>query len=155
MYRGAWDYSFVCFFFFLRFYLSLKRGEGKEKEREKNIRVWLPLLCSSPGARLATQMCALTGNWTNDPLVRRPALNPLSHTNQGRSALLYFYLASVLALMGVLLFVPLTSSVLGFSWHKCHELGLCSLFSRPGWLKLCIPWSGRRGMNHLLSSVLG
>ena len=31
----------------------------------------------------ATQACALTGNQTGDPLVCRPALNPLSHTNQG------------------------------------------------------------------------
>ena len=31
----------------------------------------------------ATQPCALTGNRTGDPLVRRPALNPLSHTSQG------------------------------------------------------------------------
>ena len=32
--------------------------------------------------------------------------------------LFYFYLGSVGLLMGFLLFVPLTSSVLGFSWHK-------------------------------------
>ena len=31
----------------------------------------------------ATQTCALTGNRTDDPLVCRPALNPLSHTGQG------------------------------------------------------------------------
>ena len=30
-----------------------------------------------------TQACALTGNRTGDPLVRRSALNPLSHTSQG------------------------------------------------------------------------
>ena len=29
------------------------------------------------------QACALTGNPTSDPLVHRPALNPLNHTNQG------------------------------------------------------------------------
>ena len=33
----------------------------------------------------ATQACALTGNQTRDPLICRPALNPLSHTNQGGS----------------------------------------------------------------------
>ena len=27
------------------FYLFLERGEGKEKERERNISVWLPLTC--------------------------------------------------------------------------------------------------------------
>ena len=30
-----------------------------------------------------TQACALAGNRTGDPLVCRPALNPLSYTNQG------------------------------------------------------------------------
>ena len=31
-------------FFFLRFiYLFLDRGEGREKERERNIQLWLPL----------------------------------------------------------------------------------------------------------------
>ena len=30
------------------------------------------------------QACALTGNRTSDPLVCRPALNPLSHTSQGK-----------------------------------------------------------------------
>ena len=33
----------------------------------------------------ATQAYALTGNATGSPLVRRPALNPLSHTNQGEA----------------------------------------------------------------------
>ena len=37
-----------------------------------------------PGAWLATQACALSGNQTGDPLVRRPALSPLSHTSQGQ-----------------------------------------------------------------------
>ena len=31
----------------------------------------------------ATQTCVLTGNWTSDLSVPRPALNPLSHTSQG------------------------------------------------------------------------
>ena len=31
----------------------------------------------------ATQVCALTGNRTSDPLVHRPALSPLSYTSQG------------------------------------------------------------------------
>ena len=40
-----------------------------------------PLLGTWP----ATQACALTGNRTSDPLVRRPVLNPLSHSSQGRN----------------------------------------------------------------------
>ena len=58
--------------------------EGKEKERERNINVWLPLSHAphlGPGP--ATQAGALTGNRTRDPLFRRPMLNPLSHTSQG------------------------------------------------------------------------
>ena len=51
---------------------------------EKNINVWLPLEQPLLGTRPATQACALTGNRTGDPLVRRPALSPLSHTSQGQ-----------------------------------------------------------------------
>ena len=40
------------------------------------------------GAWPATQACALTGNQTNDPLVHRALLNPLSHTSQGALYLL-------------------------------------------------------------------
>ena len=35
------------------------------------------------GTWLTVQACALNGNLTSDPLVHRPALNPLSHTSQG------------------------------------------------------------------------
>ena len=59
-----------CFNFLKDFiYLFLERGEGKEKERERNIDVWLlparPLL--GPGLH-ATQAFALTGNRTGDVL---------------------------------------------------------------------------------------
>ena len=43
-------------------YLFLERGEGREKERERNINVWLPLVCPTPGTWPATQACVLTGN---------------------------------------------------------------------------------------------
>ena len=58
-----------------------REGEGREKERERHINVWLPLTCSLPGTWPATQACALTG--TSDPLVHRPAFNPLSRTSSG------------------------------------------------------------------------
>ena len=45
--------------------------------------MWLPLAHSQLGTWPATQACALTGNRTGDPLVCKPALNPLSHTSQG------------------------------------------------------------------------
>ena len=76
-------------FFFLKIfiYLFLERGEGREKERERIINVWLPLARPLLGAWPATQACALTVNRTSHPLVRRPALNPLSHTSQGKSGI--------------------------------------------------------------------
>ena len=54
-----------------------------EKERGRNISVWLPLVCLLLGTWPVTQACALTGNQTNNPLVHSLALNPLSHTSQG------------------------------------------------------------------------
>ena len=47
--------------------------------------MWLPLSCPLPGTWPATQACALIGNQTCDPLVHRPALNPLIHISQGTS----------------------------------------------------------------------
>ena len=44
--------------FFKDFIYFLERGEGREKERERNINVWLPLM----GLQPATQARALTGN---------------------------------------------------------------------------------------------
>ena len=68
--------------FFKRFYLFLERGmEGKVRERRIN--VWLPLTCPLLGTWPATQACAMrTGNQTWNPLVCRPALNPLNHASQ-------------------------------------------------------------------------
>ena len=46
----------------------------------------MPLLVTWP----ATQACALTGNQTSNPLVHRPALNPLSYTSQGYHLVLLY-----------------------------------------------------------------
>ena len=46
--------DFICLF--------LERGEGREKERERNINVWLPLAHPLLGTWSTTQACALTGN---------------------------------------------------------------------------------------------
>ena len=62
-------------------YLFLEKGEGKDKKRERNINVWVPLVWPPLGTWPATQARALTGNRTGDPLVLRPMLNPLSHTS--------------------------------------------------------------------------
>ena len=72
-------------FFFRDFiYLSLERRGGREKKRERNISVWLPLASPLLGDQPTTQVCALTGNQTSNPVVCRPALNPQSHTSQGK-----------------------------------------------------------------------
>ena len=57
-------------FYFLKdfIYLFSERGEGKEKEMERNINAWLPLLCPILGTWPATQAFALTGSQTGDPL---------------------------------------------------------------------------------------
>ena len=88
-------HSFIhSFLFFEDFiYSFLERGEGKEKERERNINVWLPLTCPLLGTGPTTQACALTGNRVGDPLVRRPALNPLSPTSRGGEE--YFYTSGI------------------------------------------------------------
>ena len=60
----------VTFFFLKDFiYLFLEREEGREKERERNVNVWLPLTWPPLGTWPATQACALTGNRTGDFLV--------------------------------------------------------------------------------------
>ena len=48
-------------YFFKDFiYLFLERGEGREKEREKNINVWLPVALSLLGTWPTAR--AMTGN---------------------------------------------------------------------------------------------
>ena len=62
-------YSELCFIFlkiylfiYLFTYLFIERGEGNEKERERNINVWLSLARSHLGTWPETQACALTGS---------------------------------------------------------------------------------------------
>ena len=59
------------------------RERGREKERGRNIDVWLPLEHPLLGTWPTTQAYAVTGNQTGDPLAHRPAVNPLSHISQG------------------------------------------------------------------------
>ena len=63
-------HSFVCLFI---------EGQGG---RKRNINVWLLLVRSLLGTWPVTQVYALTGNRTSDPLLCRTALNPWSHTSQ-------------------------------------------------------------------------
>ena len=53
--------------------------------------MWLPLTRPLLGTWPATQSCALTwGNQTGDPLVCRPALNPLSYIARQKCIILLF-----------------------------------------------------------------
>ena len=63
-------------------YLFIFREKGRG-ERERNINVWLPLMCPLLGTWPTAHTCALTGNQTGSPLVPRPTLSPLSRTSQG------------------------------------------------------------------------
>ena len=84
---GIIIYYYNYVHYFLRCHLFLDREEGRDKERVRNINVWLPSVSPQLGTWLTTQTCALTGNRTRDPLVHRPALNPLSHTSEGLCSL--------------------------------------------------------------------
>ena len=64
--------KFLKIFIYLFIYLFIvEKGVGREKEREGNINVWLPLAHPQLGTWPATQACALTGSQTSDPLVYR------------------------------------------------------------------------------------
>ena len=76
----------VLFCFVLKTLFIFREGKGGRKRgRETSMCGCLsrppPLL----GTWAITQACALTGNRTSNPLVRRLTLNPLSHTSQGWS----------------------------------------------------------------------
>ena len=76
--------GFCCCF--LNLFIFRERGREGERGREtsmfeRNI-YWLPLACPTLGTWPATQACSLTGNWTSNLSVCRPALSPLSHTSQ-------------------------------------------------------------------------
>ena len=69
-------------------YLFLERGEGREKERERNsvsVTSYMLWLETKP----ATQACALTRNQTRDLSLCRTMLNQLNHTGKGCYLALY------------------------------------------------------------------
>ena len=72
---------FVCVLKYF-VYLFLERREGKEKERERNINVWLPLMGTRLGTWPATQSCALTSNRTCDPLIHSQASTQSTEPHQ-------------------------------------------------------------------------
>ena len=78
----------MCVCIFKNIYLFLERGREGEREGEKHQCVVASRMPPQVGTWPATQACALTRNRTGDPVVRRPALNPLSCTSQGMFAFL-------------------------------------------------------------------
>ena len=83
----------IHFFSFFKIFFKFifrERGsgvEGREMSMFKRYINHLTLTCPQLRTWSKTQACALTGKQTNDLLVHRPALNPLSHTSQGNSLL--------------------------------------------------------------------
>ena len=75
--------EFIKLLFLIFICLFLERGQGRERGRETSM---CGCLSHAPylGTWPATQSCALTGNWTSDPLIHRPMLSPLSYTSQGK-----------------------------------------------------------------------
>ena len=63
-------------------YIFLERGEGKKKERDRNINMWLPLAHPLLRTWPIIQACALTGSQIGNLLVHRSTLNPLSYASQ-------------------------------------------------------------------------
>ena len=86
IYHFQYKNSKTFYFLFLKF---IFRGEGREKGTERNIHEWLPILQPLPGTWPMTQACATTENWTSDPLLCRPTLNPLSYISQDHVFLLF------------------------------------------------------------------
>ena len=74
---------FYLFIFKDFIYLFLERGEGREKERERNIDAWVPLVCSPLGTWPTTQACALTRSRRGVPLLCSMVLSPLRQASQG------------------------------------------------------------------------
>ena len=75
--------EFLVSFFLLKIlFIIFRQWGGREKQMERNINEWLPLMRPPPATWSTIQACALTGNWTSDPLVHRLVFNPLSHTSQ-------------------------------------------------------------------------
>ena len=64
-------FLFLCFLKILFIF----RERGREGEREGNIAVWSPLTCPLLVTWPAAQACALTGDPTSDPLVRRHSVH--------------------------------------------------------------------------------
>ena len=117
--------SFVWGFFGF-IYLFLERREGREKERERSISVWLLLMWPPLGTWPTTQACALTGNWTGNPLVC--SLHSIHWATPARSFEIFLIILGDWVLHASLntIFFPCPSYVA----HVWPEGGSCSYNSR-------------------------
>ena len=80
---------FPFFFFFKILFIYFREGKGGRK-RGRETSMCGCLLCAPYwGLGLQPRHVPQTGNWTGDPLVCRPALNPLSYTSQGSHCLCF------------------------------------------------------------------
>ena len=82
---GYW--YIVLYHFLKRFYLFISREKRREGEKEGKKHQCVVASCVPPtgggGTWPKAQACALTGNWTDNRLAHRPALNPQSHSSPG------------------------------------------------------------------------
>ena len=87
----------LCFYdhflknIYLFIYLFIERGEGREKERERNVSVWLPLTCPSTGDLAhTTQACALA-HWIKQVTLWFTGWHSIHWTTSARALLWSFY----------------------------------------------------------------
>ena len=79
--------------FFKDFYLFIFRQRGREGEREREKHPRVVASCAPPTGDLATTLaCALIGNRTSDPLIRKPALNHLISPTPARAQILIIFI---------------------------------------------------------------
>ena len=69
-------------FFKRRFYIFICRQRERVGEREEEKRQCVVVSCVPPTGDLACNP-GMRPDWESNPLVRRPALNSLSHISQG------------------------------------------------------------------------
>ena len=88
--HGPVSLLLISWFLFLKDIIYFRqRGREGGRKRGRETSVCGCLSCApywGPGPQSRHE--PWSGNWTSDPVVHRPVLNPLSHTSQG---CLYFY----------------------------------------------------------------
>ena len=73
-------WNFIIYFLNIYYLFIFRTGEGREKEGEKHQCVVVTCMLPTGDPAHKPGMCPM-GNQTGDPLVCRPAINPLSHNS--------------------------------------------------------------------------